>query len=111
MLSAYSGHKPLRHNHHHGTLLGLERRDAAKFAMLLSIPTIAGAGFLVGWELYQQGNIAEIIYAIDGITYSFIASIVAIYIIMWWLKINLSAVCHLQTVSRQLFIAGFLWIS
>lgn len=69
-----------------GRFLGLERREAAKFAMLLSIPTIAGAGALVGWELYQQGNMAEIIYAMDGITYSFIASVLAIYIIMWWLK-------------------------
>ena len=69
-----------------GRFLGLERREAAKFAMLLSIPTIAGAGVLVGWELYQQGNMMELMYAMDGITYSFIASIVAIYIIMWWLK-------------------------
>lgn len=69
-----------------GRFLGLERREAAKFAMLLSIPTIAGRGALVGWELYQQGNMAEIIYAMDGITYSFIASVLAIYIIMWWLK-------------------------
>ena len=28
----------------------------------------------------------ELMYAMDGITYSFIASILAIYIIMWWLK-------------------------
>ncbi len=69
-----------------GRFLGLERREAAKFAMLLSIPTIAGAGVLVGWDLYQQGNIMELMYALDGITYSFIASILAIYIIMWWLK-------------------------
>ena len=69
-----------------GRFLGLERREAAKFAMLLSIPTIAGAGALVGWELYQQGNLTEIMYAMDGITYSFIASIISIYIIMWWLK-------------------------
>ena len=69
-----------------GRFLGLERREAAKFAMLLSIPTIAGAGALVGWELYQQGNMMELMYAMDGITYSFIASIIAIYIIMWWLK-------------------------
>ena len=61
-------------------------REAAKFAMLLSIPTIAAAGMLVGWELYAAGNFQEIIYAMDGITYSFIFSILAIYIIMWWLK-------------------------
>ena len=69
-----------------GRFLGLERRDAAKFAMLLSIPTIAAAGLLVGWELYQSGNFQEIIYAVDGITYSFVFSIIAIFIIMWWLK-------------------------
>ncbi len=87
-----------------GRFLGLERRDAAKFAMLLSIPTIAGAGFLVGWELYQQGNIAEIIYAIDGITYSFTASIVAIYIIMWWLKKS----TFLPFVIYRLFLGSYL---
>ena len=69
-----------------GRFLGMERREAAKFAMLLSIPTIAAAGMLVGWELYTAGNFQEIIYAMDGITYSFIFSILAIYIIMWWLK-------------------------
>lgn len=69
-----------------GRFLGLERREAAKFAMLLSIPTIAAAGLLVGFELYQQDSLSQIIEAIDGITYSFIASIIAIYIIMWWLK-------------------------
>ena len=69
-----------------GRLLGLERREAAKFSMLLSIPTIAGAGLLVALELFQAGNISQILLAVDGIIYSFIASILAIYIIMWWLK-------------------------
>ena len=87
-----------------GRFLGLERRDAAKFAMLLSIPTIAGAGLLVGWELYQQGDIAEMIYAMDGITYSFIASIIAIYIIMWWLKKS----TFLPFVIYRLFLGSYL---
>ncbi len=69
-----------------GRFLGLERREAAKFSMLLAIPTIIGAGLLIGFELYQQNNLKEIILAIDGITYSFIFSIVAIYVIMWWLR-------------------------
>lgn len=66
--------------------LGLERKEAAKFSMLLAIPTILGAAALVGWELYSKGNFAEIAWAVDGVIYSFIASIVAIYLIMWWLK-------------------------
>jgi undecaprenyl-diphosphatase len=69
-----------------GRFLSLERREAAKFSMLLSIPAIIGATFLVGFELYQQNDFATLLNAIDGITYSFIASIIAIYIIMWWLK-------------------------
>lgn len=87
-----------------GRFLGLERREAAKFAMLLSIPTIAGAGALVGWELFQQGNLSEIIYAMDGITYSFIASIIAIYIIMWWLKKS----TFLPFVIYRIFLGSYL---
>ncbi len=66
--------------------LSMERREAAKFSMLLSIPAIIAAAVLVAWEMYQQENLAELIYSIDGVTYSFIASIIAIYVVMWWLK-------------------------
>ena len=66
--------------------LGMERREAAKFSMLLSIPTILGAGMLVGYELFKQNNLTAIIFAIDGILYSFIFSVIAIYAVMWWLK-------------------------
>ena len=34
-------------------LLGLDRQAAARFSFLLSIPVIAGAGTLKGWELVQ----------------------------------------------------------
>lgn len=66
--------------------LSMERREAAKFSMLLSIPAIIGAASLVAYELYSDNDLIDIIYAIDGITYSFIASIIAIYAVMWWLK-------------------------
>lgn len=66
--------------------LGLERREAAKFSMLLSIPTIAGAGLLMAIELFQSGDLSGISDACHGIIYSFIASLGAIYIMMSWLK-------------------------
>ena len=66
--------------------LSMERREAAKFSMLLSIPAIIAAASLVAFELYQQENLAAVAETIDGITYSFISSIIAIYIVMWWLK-------------------------
>lgn len=66
--------------------LGLERREAAKFSMLLSIPAIVAAATLTCWEIWQQGNLQEIGWMFDGVIYSYISSIVAIYIVMWWLK-------------------------
>lgn len=66
--------------------LSMERREAAKFSMLLSIPAIIAAATLVAYEMWQGGSLAQITETIDGITYSFIASIVAIYVVMWWLK-------------------------
>ena len=69
-----------------GRFLNLERREAAKFAMLLSIPTIIAAGLMIGYQLYQADDLSQIATAFDGITYSFICSITAIYFMMWWLK-------------------------
>ncbi len=84
--------------------LSMERREAAKFSMLLSIPAILGAGILVGWELYKQDGLADLAYAIDGVTYSFAASIVAIYIVMWWLKKS----TFLPFVIYRIALGGFL---
>ena len=40
-----------------GRLLSMERSDAARFSMLLSIPTIAGIAVFAGLDLYQKGNL------------------------------------------------------
>lgn len=87
-----------------GRFLSLERREAAKFSMLLSIPAILAAAALVAFELYQQDDMAAIITAFDGITYSFISSILSIYIVMWWLKKS----TFLPFVIYRIFLGGFL---
>ena len=69
-----------------GRFLGLERREAAKFSMLLAIPTILAAAIWQAIELYTLGEYGELPFVIDAIWYSFIASLVAIYGMMWWLK-------------------------
>ncbi len=66
--------------------LGLERREAAKFSMLLSIPAIIGAAVLTAYGVWEAGNIKELIWMFDGVVFSYVSSIVAIYIVMWWLK-------------------------
>lgn len=69
-----------------GRFLGLERREAAKFSMLLSIPTILAAGLVEGYEIWQSGDMLRVVAAVDGVAYSFGFSILAIFILMQWLR-------------------------
>ena len=66
--------------------LGMERREAAKFSMLLAIPAILAAGIFAALELWRNGNMQQINDAINAMGYSFIFSMLAIYILMQWLK-------------------------
>lgn len=67
-------------------LLGIERREAAKFCMLLSLPTIAGAGLLVIYSIIKYGSNISLSIASQGIFFSFLASFFAIGVMMQWLK-------------------------
>ncbi|MBP5215196.1 MAG: undecaprenyl-diphosphate phosphatase [Alphaproteobacteria bacterium] len=66
--------------------LGIERCEAAKFAMLMSIPAILAAGILAGYGLWQEGNMQQLSQALNAVGYSFMFSLLAIYVLMMWLK-------------------------
>ena len=67
-------------------LLGIERRDAARFSMLLSIPAILGAGFLETAEVLKSGNLELQVNVLLAVILSFIAASTAIKFMMKWLK-------------------------
>jgi undecaprenyl-diphosphatase len=67
-------------------MLGFERRDAARFSMLLSIPAIAGAGVLTGVELFQTGDVRLTFDALIAAALAFGFAIAAIAILMAWLR-------------------------
>lgn len=67
-------------------ILGFERRDAARFSMLMSIPAIAAAGILKGAELYQGGDAQLTGDAVIATALSFVISIGAIALLMAWLR-------------------------
>ncbi len=67
-------------------ILGFERADAARFSMLLSIPAILGAGTLKGLELYQSGSAELTSAAILAAALAFITALVAITLLMAWLR-------------------------
>jgi undecaprenyl-diphosphatase len=69
-----------------GRMLGMERTQAARFSMLLSIPTIAGAGVLSGAMLYQTGDTTLRLSAIIAASLSFVTGLIAIALLMRWLK-------------------------
>ena len=66
--------------------LGMERREAATFSMLLAIPAILAAGIISGYQLWTNGDMAQITEALNAVGYSFIFSMLAIYFLMQWLK-------------------------
>lgn len=67
-------------------LMGMERPDAARFSMILSIPTIVGAGVLEGWELFKRGDAVLNADVFLAAVLAFIFAIIAIVAMMAWLK-------------------------
>ncbi len=67
-------------------MLGMERVEAARFSMLLSIPAILGAGCWMAVELYQAGDAALTESAVLAAAMAFIAATIAISALMAWLR-------------------------
>jgi undecaprenyl-diphosphatase len=66
--------------------LGYNRQDAARFSLLLSIPTILGAGLIAGAELHAKGNVALGIDAAIAAGFAAISAWIAIALMMRWLR-------------------------
>ena len=66
-------------------LLGMERREAARFSILLSIPAILGAAGVGAADLYRAGGVAIGADAVLAAALSFAAAIAAIAFMMRWL--------------------------
>lgn len=67
-------------------LIGMERPDAARFSLLMSIPTIIAAGTLAGLDLYESGDIELAGDAFVAAGLSFVSALIAIALMMAWLR-------------------------
>ncbi len=67
-------------------MLGYERAEAARFSMLLSIPTILAAGTLTGLDLYEAGDARLTLDAVIAGGLAFLAALIAIVAMMGWLR-------------------------
>lgn len=66
--------------------LGFRRADAARFSMLLSIPTILAAGTLASIELADTDNASLGLDALLAAGFAFAAALAAISLLMRWLE-------------------------
>lgn len=67
-------------------LLGYDRTDAARLAMLMSIPTIAASGILLGAEVIGTSNAAAARDGLIAAAFAFIAALLALSLMMRLLK-------------------------
>ncbi|MCZ6742176.1 MAG: undecaprenyl-diphosphate phosphatase [Alphaproteobacteria bacterium] len=67
-------------------LLGMERAEAARFSMLLSIPAILGAGTLKGLDLYRSGDVELTAAAVLAAGLAFAIALPTIFALMAWLQ-------------------------
>ncbi|MBF0247016.1 MAG: undecaprenyl-diphosphate phosphatase [Alphaproteobacteria bacterium] len=91
-----------------GRWLGMERSDSARFSMLLSIPAIIGAGTLTGLELYQAGDAVLLAEAGTAAALSFVAALVAIALMMAWLKRASFTPFVLYRIALGVFLLAFI---
>lgn len=67
-------------------LLGMERPEAARFSLMLSIPASAGAGLVEGLKLYRSGDVELAADALLAAALAFASALIAIAAMMAWLR-------------------------
>lgn len=91
-----------------GRFLGLERTEAARFAMLLSIPAILAAGGLSAYDVYESGDLA---LGRDALAVAGLSCVLAL-IAIWGMMALLRRVNMTIFVLYRLALAGVLfWVA
>jgi len=69
-----------------GRLLGMERPEAARLSMLMSIPVIIGAGVLEGYKLYKMDDVQfnSDIFVAAGLAFG--TALITIALLMAWVQ-------------------------
>ena len=90
--------------------IGFERRDAARYAFLMSIPAIVGAGTLTGYELYQSGEMFILGHDVMiAAVLSFLFSILGIHIMMRWVQTRSLTPFVVYRLGLGFLLLGLVW--
>lgn len=88
--------------------LGFSRTEAARFSMLMSIPTILGAGVLEGMKLVKSGDATLGIDIFLGAGLSLVTALLAIAALMKWLE---KSSMTPFVIYRIILGIGLLWLA
>jgi len=91
-------------------LLGYQRTEAARFSLLLSIPTTAAAGALMGRELWHSGDLALQLDAVVSAAFAFVAAWLAIGGMMAWLRQSSFTPFVVYRLALGLFLLAWLYL-
>lgn len=86
--------------------LGLNRSDAAKFSMLLSIPTIGLSAAYVMYQTFMEGKLAQLLSVelLWGMGMTAVFGLIAVWFLMTWVKTASFAVFAIYRVILGLFL-------
>ncbi|WP_127145262.1 undecaprenyl-diphosphate phosphatase [Pelagibacterium montanilacus] len=91
-----------------GRYAGLDRPLSARLALLLSIPTILGAGVLGGLDLYEAGNARLTTDALFGGVLAFFSAWATVALMMTWLKRQTYTPFVIYRLVLGLFLIGLI---
>ena len=92
-----------------GRFVGLDRPLSARLAMLLSIPTILGAGVLAGYDMFKSGNSDLTSEALIGGLLAFIFALGAIAVLMKWLQTRTYTLFVVYRVALGVLLLGLIY--
>lgn len=84
--------------------LGYDRREAARFSMLLSIPAILGSGVVVLYQLHAAGSVTYGQEFALAAAFSFVAALASLFLLMFLLK----RISYTPFVIYRLFLGAAL---
>jgi len=93
-----------------GRMLGYSRREAARFALLLGIPTIAGAGVLAGIDLAGSDAAALRLDALVAAVLACGAAWLAIALLMRWLRRQTFTPFVVYRLALGLALLGYVYL-
>ncbi|MBY0292442.1 MAG: undecaprenyl-diphosphate phosphatase [Alphaproteobacteria bacterium] len=89
-----------------GRFMNYKRADAARFAFLMSIPTITAAGILKGYHLMKVGDLSLLNDAALTMAFSFVFGFCAIAFMMHWLRRSTLTPFVIYRVLLGIFLLG-----